>query len=143
MALMFLCCSGIVEWFAQYWSEKGGDCLCFVDWKLILSNSPSTRSVLSLRFLLCASCHKNFHYVNSISIYFCVLKSVFIFIGLLHVCITALWVVSKIKRYINIVIIIICVRQAITFYSRVTSTTTVKVVRTFEASRMLEPFLDQ
>ena len=31
------------------------------------------------------------------------IKLVFIIIDLFHVCLTALWVVSKIKRYVNIV----------------------------------------
>ena len=26
------CCSDIVEWFAQYWHEKGADGLCFQEW---------------------------------------------------------------------------------------------------------------
>ena len=78
-----------------------------VDWKLTFSNYTFTRSIFLFVFL-CTVCvsyiimlltFRSSHL--NIYMHLCVLKLVFIIIGLFYVCVTALWIVSKIKRYIN------------------------------------------
>ena len=79
---MFLCCSDIVERFAQHWylNKRRWSLLSKVDWKLI-SQTVHLQEVtfLFVFYVLCVSvvsvlCCSYFDQVNSISVYFLRLK---------------------------------------------------------------------